>query len=96
MSDRQQLALVPEFSVAEAARVLDIDRRTVKGLIKSGVLRVRAAGVPSSRRPRYRIPQSDVLAFRNGYQAGDREARRPAKTTKRNSTDQLKHIHFKS
>ena len=96
MSDRQQLALVPEFTVAEAASVLGIDRRTVKGLVKSGVLRVRVAGTPCSRRPHYRIPQSDVLAFRNGYQAVDRGARHPAKTTKRNSTDQLKHIHLKS
>jgi excisionase family DNA binding protein len=94
MCDRQQLALVPEFSVAETANVLGVDRRTVKDLIKSGILRVRVAGVPSSRRPRYRIPQSDVLAFRNGYQTVDREARSPAKTTKRNSTDQLKHIHL--
>ena len=96
MGDRQQLTFVPEFSLAEAARVLSIDRRTVKGLVTSGVLRARVAGLPSSRRPRYRIPQADVLAFRNEYQAASRGARLSGKAAKRIPTDQLKHIHLNS
>jgi hypothetical protein len=96
MQAAQQLPLVPEFSLVEAAQVLAIDRRTVKGLVQAGVLRARLAGLPSSRRPRYRIPQADVLALRNEYRSMNHQAHRPVKITNRSSTGQLQHIHLKS
>lgn len=95
MHGPQQLPpLVPECSLTEAARLLGVDRRTVKKLIKADVLRVRVAGLPTSLRPRYRIPQSDVLALRNEYHRVASGARRAAKTSKKATTKQLVHIHL--
>lgn len=96
MRFHQQLALVPEFTITEAAAVLSVDRRTVKALITSGVLRARVAGLPTSRRPRYRIPKSEVLAFRNNYAASNSGAKASETRAQRATADNLHHIHFTS
>ena len=90
----KQSNLVPELNVAQAARILDVDRRTVKRLIAQGVLRARVSGLPTSKRPRYRIPETDVLGLRNTYdRAGDSETgQRWRKVTNRTSTNDLRHI----
>lgn len=67
MNDDKGLPATEELTVAEAARLLDLDRRTVKKLIEQGVLRARLASPPKSLRPRYRLPTEEVLAYRNGY-----------------------------
>jgi hypothetical protein len=67
MKDDKELPATEELTIAEAARLLDLDRRTVKKLIEQGVLRARLASPPKSLRPRYSLPTEEVLAYRNGY-----------------------------
>ena len=90
-------ALIPEVSLAEAARILGIDPRTVKGLIQQGLLRARLAGLPTSKRPRYRIPEQDVLTLRNSYQRQtiDWKQLTTSKGTPKNPVGALPHIRHK-
>jgi excisionase family DNA binding protein len=67
MNGKRELPIVDELSLAEAAKALDLDRRTVKKLIEQGVLRARLASPPGSLRPRYRLPAEEVIAYRNTY-----------------------------
>lgn len=67
MNDKKELPIVEELSLAETAKALDLDRRTVKKLIEQGVLRARLASPPGSLRPRYRLPVEEVIAYRNTY-----------------------------
>jgi excisionase family DNA binding protein len=94
MNRPEQSTHTPELTVTAAARVLGVDRRTVKGMIQSGSFRVRIAVQPNSRRPRYRIPESDVLALRNNYRSlrAGPNVRKQRKATKRIADDDLEHI----
>ena len=96
MADPQQL-LTPELTLTEAARLLGVDRRTVKALIEGGFLRARMAGRPRSLKPRYRLPKDDVLQLRNSYSVGlpQQTITHNRKTTKRSCSCDLKHIRLK-
>ena len=67
MSERHQAAAVPELTVSEAAAILGVNRRTVLRLIQQGLLRYRSAALPTSIRPRYRIPRIDIMELRTDY-----------------------------
>jgi len=98
MQDSSQPRLTPEVSLSEAARILAVDRRTVKALIQQGVLRARIAGLPNSQKPRYRLPKSEVLDLRNSYYVfSDSKKNQPSrKNTVRKSSSDLGHIDMNS
>ncbi|MEM1350680.1 MAG: helix-turn-helix domain-containing protein [Myxococcota bacterium] len=93
MNENHELPTVKELSLIEAARVLELDRRTVKKLVEQGVLPARLASPPSSQRPRYRIPTEEVLTYRNTYQNLKRPVVPGRKQAARNSSaNEFPHI----
>jgi hypothetical protein len=64
------LALPPEVSLAEAARIANCDKKTVIRYLRDGVLQWRNIAPPSSSRPTYRIRLDTVLAIRTTYRSG--------------------------
>jgi excisionase family DNA binding protein len=96
MAERQQFDVVPESSLSEAAEILTVDRRTVKKLIKQGILPARIAGPPTSQRPRYRIPTEEVLQLRNSYGRPSKPCSgKRKKITHRKPTNTFSHIKLK-
>ena len=82
-----------ELQVGAAATILGTSRDTVYRLIHEGLLGYRCVGLPSSRRPTYRVLANDVYALREQHQR--KQTERPSrhrKSTKRVSTDDLRFI----
>jgi hypothetical protein len=57
----------PEVGVGEAAKLLDVDAKTVRRYIADGVLPYRNIAPPSSSRTAYRLRLADVMAMRMSY-----------------------------
>jgi hypothetical protein len=63
----EKLGLPREVTAAEAAQILDCDRKTVVRYIRDGVLEWRDVAPPSSCHPEYRIKLDSVVALRTSY-----------------------------
>jgi excisionase family DNA binding protein len=92
-SDAQLIAAV-ELTVSAAARTLAISPDTVYRLIHGGHLPFRQVGLPSSRRPTYRLLADDVLDLLQRYERQHQSPAVPSrrKTTKRVTSGDLEFI----
>jgi hypothetical protein len=61
------LNLPAELSLAEAADVLGVDKKTVLRYMRDGLLEWRDIAPPSSSRPTYRVKLESALKLRTGY-----------------------------
>jgi excisionase family DNA binding protein len=93
VSDAQSTDPV-ELTVSAAASTLSISPDTVYRLIHGGHLRYRQVGLPSSRRPTYRLLADDVLELLQRYERQHQSPEVPSqrKTTKRVTTGDLEFI----
>lgn len=73
------LELPPELSLAEAAEVLGVDKKTVIRYMHDGVLEWRNIAPPSSSRPTFRIKLESALKLRTHYTSEPEQPREHAR-----------------
>jgi excisionase family DNA binding protein len=86
-----------ELTVSQAATMLGISRHTVYRLIREGVLCCRRVGLPSSRRPTYRVLADEVSTLQRRYerQTSQNANGSPRKALQRITTNDLKFIRLR-
>lgn len=87
------VAVPPEVSLTEAARLLNVDRKTVTKYLRAGMLLWRDIAPPGSVRPTYRIKLASVIAIRNDYRSECPERLEPRRLNPREAGGyKLKHV----
>ncbi len=71
----ESLRLPAELSLAEAATVLGVDKKTVLRYMRDGVIEWRNIAPPSSSRPTFRVKLESALKLRTAYTSEPAEAR---------------------
>jgi hypothetical protein len=70
LSSGQQVTVEAEVSIAEAAQILGVDKKTIRSYLQGGYLAWRDIAPPKSSRPTFRIKLESVIRLRTDYQAG--------------------------
>lgn len=67
LSSGQQVTVEAEVSIAEAAQILGVDKKTIRSYLQGGYLAWRDIAPPKSSRPTFRIKLESVMKLRNSH-----------------------------
>ena len=95
--DLSKLDLPDEVSVADATRILGVNKKTVIAYIRGGVLPARNVASPTSSRPQWRIPLDAVVEMRTAYEQLESRVTRHLRVSRSAGADdyQSEHITMK-